>query len=171
MESSSVKSTRTNDPEVYSIKSSIYARTESFRNASFEDAKDEQRLAIDRDRGNYSHKHIPRTSTLDRSTTWILDHHQPNLILKLEKPVDSSPLPSLPKKKKDNDAEDKKPAEEDDVRYLINFSELQNMHVRKLQCKLVKRVLDLRISEYDKEGEGEWEDVLREYSMSPVNVL
>jgi hypothetical protein len=162
----STKSVRTNIPESTANTSSIYARTDSAqsRRASGEDDTDRQRVFLDRDVVDYTHNPISRTNTIDRSTSWVLGHHAPNLILKLQRPVDTSIFGSVSKKSKVVDTEERKEAEEDDVRYRISFSELQNMHVRKLQCKLVKRVLDLRISEQDAEGDGEWEDLLRQYS-------
>lgn len=163
----SAKSARTNTPESVANTSSIYARTNSIksRRASVEDDVERQRVFTNRDVVDYAHNPISRTNMIDRSTSWVLGHHAPNLILKLERPVDTSIFGPVSKKSKVVDAEGKKEAEEDDVRYRISFSELQNMHVRKLQCKLVKRVLDLRLSEQDAEGDGEWEDLLKQYSM------
>jgi hypothetical protein len=49
--------------------------------------------------------------------------------------------------------------------YRISFAELQRMHLRKLQCKLVKHVVDIRFR--NKEPDG-WEADLQAYSESAL---
>jgi len=165
----SVRTERTDRSEAQTNKSSIYQRTDSSREASVEgiglDHARRERLPFNMDEVDYSHDAISRTNTLDRSAEWVLNHHAPSLIVKLQKPVNTSFFSSLTKRNKTVDTEKRKQADEEDERYRISFSVLQNMHLRKLQCKIVKRVLDLRINKQDAEGEGEWEDLLKQYSM------
>jgi hypothetical protein len=50
---------------------------------------------------------------------------------------------------------------EDDVpRYRISFAELQRMRLRKLQCQLVKDVMEMYSSNEEVKG---WEERLQEY--------
>jgi hypothetical protein len=45
--------------------------------------------------------------------------------------------------------------------YRVSFAELQRMHLRKLQCKLVKHVADMRFRNQEPDG---WEADLQAYS-------
>jgi hypothetical protein len=47
--------------------------------------------------------------------------------------------------------------------FRISFAELQRIHLRKLQCKLVQNVIDMRFPTADLEPD-DWETNLKEYS-------
>lgn len=103
---------------------------------------------------------------------WFIEHHAVNLIKKIERK--RTPYSRLLGQCKrglsrakgmraedpmDNNRRWTRPDANNDFR--INFAELQRMRLRKLQCKLVKHVSDIRETRSETEG---WEDDLETYS-------
>jgi hypothetical protein len=97
--------------------------------------------------------------------SWVVEHHKNNLVLELKRRETSS-IFDLFRKKQQIDAEigSTGTARWKARRFRVNFSELQSMHMRKLQSKLVEHAIDMRLTLKEKEGQGEWEETLQEYS-------
>ncbi len=74
----------------------------------------------------------------------MIEEHFPNLILAIPKPKGNSLCGIFG----------------DDRHFRISFAELQRMHLRKLQCKLVKHVVDMRFNRVEPQN---WEADLRQY--------
>ena len=107
----------------------------------------------------------------DKPGLWVINHHQKGLITKIYEPK-----PGLFSGLLENFSHGgtKKPASRDEgselwrgptekLSYRISFAELQRVKLRKLQCKLVKHVVDMRYCAIDPPG---WEDDLRQFGQS-----
>ncbi|KAK3294478.1 uncharacterized protein B0H64DRAFT_418360 [Chaetomium fimeti] len=107
--------------------------------------------------------------------TFAVSHHRDNLIEKVEETTPLLGRPGLRSRFKskgttstgaegDNwsrSAPGGGPSNEPHKSYRISFAELQRMHLRKLQCKLVKHVVDMRFR--NKEPD-DWEADLQAYT-------
>ncbi|KAF9876553.1 putative SAM dependent methyltransferase [Colletotrichum karsti] len=115
-----------------------------------------------------------RVVALDRDNPggWVIDHHRDNLIIELDEPqvgVFSSAFQAfwgrvwgmrggrketlLPSSSVSSTSTDKK-------RFQINFAEVQRMRIRKLQCELVRHVVEMRTDGSESSG---WEETLEKY--------
>ena len=48
------------------------------------------------------------------------------------------------------------------MRFRVSFAEVQRMRIRKLQCQMVRHVVEMRVKGQESDG---WEDTLEKYSM------
>lgn len=106
---------------------------------------------------------------------WVLHHHKPGLILELQEPEGNFFSKMYDKyfkqgnktargstlNERHDDLEVVKTTKWKDRRFRVNFAELQRMHLRKLQCKLLKDVVDMHYTNRENEG---WEETLEQYS-------
>lgn len=88
---------------------------------------------------------------------WVLNHHYPHLI----EEITTAELSRPPGARGSEDAEASVGVPEEERIFRVSFAELQRMHLRKLQVKLVKHTVDMRIS---KKESANWEDDLARYS-------
>ncbi|KAK3314838.1 hypothetical protein B0H66DRAFT_563764 [Apodospora peruviana] len=114
---------------------------------------------------------------------WALDQHLTNLVMELEPPSKVRNIRKLgrastaaagPTDKEDHhldqlhrDSERGRDDNDNDItdrdrerRFRINFAEVQRMRVRKLQCRLVRDVVDMRYTGREVDG---WEEALDKY--------
>uniref|UniRef100_A0A093VFN2 DUF6594 domain-containing protein n=1 Tax=Talaromyces marneffei PM1 TaxID=1077442 RepID=A0A093VFN2_TALMA len=112
--------------------------------------------------------------------SWIIDHHRHNIILRVYKPERASPTrfrntqfsQNAERHGNNNQTEtksvrgngqdkgDDKTSKEREHSYRINFSELQRLHLRQLQHKLIQHAVDLRYNASEPAG---WAEDLRQY--------
>lgn len=103
---------------------------------------------------------------LDDPSSWVVRHHEAGLINRIER-KQSTYSHLFGGRKRDQKADDveapdsqwRRPDENSDFR--ISFAELQRMKLRKIQCKLVKHVADMRKTGGEPRG---WEEDLEAYS-------
>ena len=87
-------------------------------------------------------------------TGWVLNHHKDNFILELKDPET---------KKSEGDVENPstRAASWSSRRFRVNFAQLQNMRMRKLQSRLVKDAVNMYFTSKEPE---QWEETLQQYS-------
>ncbi|KAH6856257.1 hypothetical protein B0I37DRAFT_389588 [Chaetomium sp. MPI-CAGE-AT-0009] len=106
--------------------------------------------------------------------TFAASHHKDNLIEKVEETTPLLGRPGLRNRFKSKGTTSTSaegdnwtrpapgsPNSEPHKSYRISFAELQRMHLRKLQCKLVKHVVDMR---FRNKEPGDWEADLQAYT-------
>lgn len=130
---------------------------------------------------------------IDKPGNWVLKHHRNNLVVELTPPkisfIESTLSPVLKKIREIKEGR-KRPdvaprtssgdamttttttatnttptyaPSGDGRRFRISFAEVQRMRIRKLQCELVRHVVNMRREGHESAG---WEEALKEYSMS-----
>jgi hypothetical protein len=91
---------------------------------------------------------------IDNVGQWVINFHRPNLI---QKEIPNRDSLRSPMTRKTTNLEPER------CNFIINLAELQRMHLRKLQCKLVSHTVKMRFSPIEP---GEWEADLKEYGKS-----
>jgi hypothetical protein len=117
----------------------------------------------------------PRHIDPENPGSWVLRHHKDNLISELREPESSfiskiydqyfkhmtKTSSGTTSKEPHDDHKTVKSTKWEARRFRVSFAELQRMHLRKLQIKLAKHVVDMHYSNRESEG---WEETLRQYS-------
>lgn len=106
---------------------------------------------------------VPRNkSTLEPPApgVWTLDHHYENLIQEIA----TGHISHSARTQNPADIEKGDGVVEDRRGLRISFAEMQRMHLRKLQIKLIRHAVDMRVSRQEPD---DWEDDLAEYSEPP----
>ncbi|KAM7203810.1 hypothetical protein V8F20_003816 [Naviculisporaceae sp. PSN 640] len=140
------------------------------------------------DRAPGSSKRVPDLNR-DDPGDWVIGHHRSGLVLRLEeyrptkiqsalagmkemlqkvpRPGDKKdktekevvlPVATTPSEAATTKIKTKMPL--DNKRFRINFAEVQRMKIRKLQCQLVRHVVNMRYDGHESPG---WEDTLEQY--------
>ena len=110
---------------------------------------------------------------LDRNQPgdWVIGHHRNSLIIRLDDPkvglVRSAVnavlagIGNVTYGKKNTSAPPTSPSS-DGMRFRVSFAEVHRMRIRKLQCQMVRHVVEMRATGHESAG---WEDTLEKYSM------
>lgn len=110
----------------------------------------------------------PKKDPISRYAAWVLNHHHENLILELKESelIFSSTIftPRTERRTDDTETAITNAINWNSRHFRINLSDLQSMHMCKLQSQPAKHVVDMRSTSTEKDGPGGWGDILQQYS-------